>query len=162
MTIAELMLPEFDDEMRRTRSVLATVPADKMGWSPGGDLHTIGWNANHIAEIVGWTKLIIEQNEFDIAPPGEPRYETPTIEDPAEVLSAFDEGLATARDTIAATPDDVMAQPWTMKMGGDVLFTIPKGACLRTWVFNHTVHHRGILSVYLRMTGVDLTPVYDG
>lgn len=162
MTISELMLPELDEEMGRTRKVLAAVPRQHLDWKPAEVLHTIGWNANHLAEIVGWTSMILQQDVFDIAPVDGPAYKTPSIDDPAKIVASFDEGLVAARSAIAAATDAVMAESWTMKMGGQTLFTLSKGACIRTWVLNHSVHHRGILSVYLRMRGVEFTPVYDG
>lgn len=161
MTLAALMLPEFDDEMARTRRMLAALPADRMAWKPHEALHTIGWNANHIVEIVGWTQVIISESEFDMAPVGGRKYETPDIQDPAVLLGQFDENVVAARASIAGATDAVLAQPWSLKSGGETLFTISKGACLRTWVFNHTVHHRAILSAGLRMCGVNVAGAYD-
>lgn len=162
MQIADLMVPELDREMARTRRVLLKVPAEHWQWKAHESLRTLGWNANHVAEIVGWTPFIVGQSEFDIAPVDGPHYQTPTLTDPAEIVANFDRDVSQAREAIAAASDATLAEPWSMKSGGQTLFTITKGECLRTWVLNHTVHHRGILSVYLRMLGVELTPVYDG
>lgn len=161
MTIAEMILPELDEEMARTRKVLAVIPQQHLDWRPAEPMHTIGWNANHLAEIVGWTPMILQQDEFDMAPVDGPQYATPSIDDPEEILVKFDAGLVAARTAIAAATDQLLAKDWSMKMGGQTLFTMTKGACIRTWVLNHTVHHRGILSIYLRMCGVAFTPVYD-
>ena len=161
MTLAEIMLPEFDREMARTRKVLEAIPADKMDWSPGADLHTIGWNANHLADLVSWTNNVIEESEFDMAPPDACKPEASSLENPADILALFDKAVNKAREAIIGTPDSVMAEQWSLKMGGQVLFTILKGDCIRTWVLNHAVHHRAILSVYLRMAGVELVSVYD-
>lgn len=160
--ISEILFADFADEMERTRTVLAAVPQPIMDWKPGEELRSIGWNANHLAEIVGWTSDIVDQNEFDIAPPDGPPYETPSIADPAEILQKFDETLAVAKTKLEGVSDETLVEDWSMKMGGQTLFSITKGACLRKWVVNHTIHHRGILSVYLRMNGVELQPVYDG
>lgn len=162
MTIAKLLLPELEVEAARTRRVLAAVPADKLDWSPGHELHTIGWNANHLADILDWVGVIVNQSEFDIAPPDGPPHETPSLATPAEILASYDSNLVAAKNAIGGASDEILAEPWTMRMRGQELFTISKGECLRTWVLNHTVHHRAILSVYLRMAGVELTPVYDG
>ncbi|TWU43598.1 DinB family protein [Rubripirellula tenax] len=162
MTIAEMILPEFDAEMASTRVILALVPKQKFDWKAAESLHTIGWNANHLAEIVGWTLAIIEEDEFDIAPVDGPKHDVPSIDDPSEILANFDEAVLAARASIESATDQRLAEEWSMKMGGQILFTMTKGSCLRTWVLNHSVHHRGILSVYLRMCGVKMTPVYDG
>ena len=161
-SIAAVLLPDFDREMTRTRTLLAAVPADKLDWAAADELRTIGWNANHIADLIGWTQPVILSSEFDMAPPDGPKYETPTLSDPAEILAAFDRHVAAARQAIAGASDDTFHEPWTLKSGGEALFTISKLECLQTWVLHHTVHHRGILSVYLRMAGVEVTPVYDG
>ncbi len=160
MTIAELMLPELDREMALTRKVLEKVPLDKLEWQADDKLHTLGWNANHLAEIVGWTKFIVDEDVFDVAPIDGPAYQSPALDDPAKILQAFDENLATARAAIAGASDETLAKPWTMKAGEQTLMTLSKGECLRTWVLNHSVHHRAILSVYLRMLGVEGAGVY--
>lgn len=161
MSFAEIILPEFDDEMQRTRTVLAAIPKEHMDWQPDASMRSVGWNANHLAEIIGWTADILDQDEFDIAPVDGPRYETPNIADPVQLLAKYDSALATARRALLEASDARFAEPWTMKMSGQPLFTIAKSACIRKWVMNHSIHHRAILSVYLRMCGVDLTPVYD-
>lgn len=162
MTRSEIMLPELDAEMARTGKALEAVPQDRLGWKAAESLHTIGWNANHLADIVGWTPLILAHDELDINPIGGTPYETPSFDDPAKIVAAFDENLKAARAAIADASDEQMAEEWAMKNAGQTLFTMTKGECVRTWVLNHSVHHRGILSIYLRMCGVKLTPVFDG
>ena len=161
MSIAQQTLEEFDDEMARTRKVLAAVTSELMNWQAGDGFHTIGWNANHIADSISWTTFILDVDEFDIAPVDGPAHENPTLEDPAEVLASFDASVEKARAEFAAASDEKLSENWTMKMAGETLFTMTKGDCIRKWVMNHSIHHRGILSVYLRMNGVELTPVYD-
>ncbi|MBL8850943.1 MAG: DinB family protein, partial [Planctomycetaceae bacterium] len=162
MRLAEIMLPEFDREMARTRRTLAAVPAGQMEFKPHESLHTISWNANHIVDLVGWTPLIIGASEFDMAPVEGPKPQSLSIADPALLLAEFDKNVATARAALEAVSDATLAESWSLKAGGQVLFTISKGECVRTWVLNHAVHHRAILSVYLRMAGVTVTPPYDG
>ena len=161
MSLGKLILPELDDEMARTRTVLAAVPSELMSWQPRETMRSIGWNANHLAEIIGWTVDILEKTEFDIAPVDGPAYETPNITDPHEIVTLFDAALVAARESLLAATDATFSETWTMKMGGQTLFTMTKGDCFRRWVINHTVHHRAILSVYLRMQGVELAGVYD-
>ncbi|MCA9186032.1 MAG: DinB family protein [Pirellulaceae bacterium] len=161
MRIAEIMLPELDREMARTRRLLTLVPAEKMEWKAHEGLRTIGWNFNHIVDLIGWTPLVISEDSFDMAPLDGPKPEPLNITDPTELLRFFDQNVANARVAIEAASDATMAEPWTLKAGGQVLFTISKGDCIRTWVLNHAVHHRGILSVYLSMVGVADAHVYD-
>lgn len=161
MSQAATLFMDLEDEMMRTRAVLIALPRKHLNWQPGPTMKTIGWNANHISEIIGWTTDILEHSELDIAPVGGPKYETPTLDDPAQIVAKFDSGLLAARAAIAKATDETLASEWSLKMGGQVLSTMKKGACLRKWVLNHTIHHRAILSVYLRMCGVEVTPVYD-
>ena len=156
-----ILFSDFDDEMARTRSVLQAVRAEDMAHQFSTELRSIGWNANHLAEIVGWTGPILEESEFDMAPVDGPRYETPSISDPVELVRKFDGAVLAAGTALATVNDSVFEEDWHMKAAGEVLFTMKKGACIRKWVINHTIHHRAILSVYLRMRGVESQPVYD-
>ncbi|HEX8916208.1 MAG TPA: DinB family protein [Humisphaera sp.] len=162
MQISELMIPEFEREAAMTRSLLARVPSDKLAWTPGSGLKSIGWNAQHLAEIVGWAPMIVGQDELDLAPPGGPAYTPPPpATDVGQILKVFDENLPKSVAALRGVPDAVMDQPWTMKMGGHTIFTMKKGDCLRKWMFAHAAHHRGILSVYLRMAGVKIGSIYE-
>lgn len=162
MRLAEIMLPEFDREMARTRKTLAALPADRMEWQAQEAVHTIGWTANHLVDLIGWTPSIIGASEFDVAPVDGPAPKPLSISDPALLLAEFDKNVAAARESLVGVSDETLAEPWSLKAGGQALFTISKGECVRTWVLNHAVHHRAILSVYLRMAGVAVTPPYDG
>ncbi len=153
MTIAERMIPELDREMAHTRRILQMVPADKLAWKADEKSNTLGWNANHLAEIAGWTKFIIDEDVFNIAPPDGPKYEAPSLDDPAEIVSSFDQNVASARAAIEGVSDETMDKLWTMKAGDQTLMTLSKGECLRTWVLNHTVHHRGILFAMKALAG---------
>lgn len=161
MLISELMATELTSEMAMTRTLLALVSEENRDWQPPGDLHSIGWNAIHLVEIVGWVPGIVSQSEWDIAPVGSEPYASPELKTTAQLLAQFDVHSQQALQALQGVPDAVMDEPWSLKMGGQTLFTMPKGACLRKWVFSHCAHHRGILSVYLRMAGVQFPSVYD-
>jgi uncharacterized damage-inducible protein DinB len=154
MLISELMIPELAQESAMTRRLLEKVPNDKLGWTPGSGLHTIGWNANHLAEIAGWTPGILETSELDIAPVDGPPLVTTESNDIKEIRATFDKNLQLSLESLKGVSDAVMAEPWTMKMGGHTIFTMAKGDCIRKWIFSHTSHHRAILSTYLRLAGV--------
>ncbi len=131
MILSEIMLPELDVEMARTRKLLATVPKEHLDWKAGGSLHTIGWNAK-LAESVGWMPLILAHDEFDMHPVGGKPYETPSLDDAAKIVAAFDDNLKAARAAIAEATDEQMAEEWAMKNAGQTLFTMTKGDCVRT------------------------------
>ncbi|MCZ2341979.1 MAG: DinB family protein [Bacteroidales bacterium] len=155
------MATELADEMAMTRKLLARIPADKLAWKPTDDLHTIGWNAGHLTEIAGWVDLMITGSEWDMAPVGGTAYVTPEVTDTEQMLKTFDNHVAASLAALEGVPDSVMAEPWSLKMGGVTFFTMKKGDCLRKWVFSHNAHHRGILSVYLRMVGVPFSSIYE-
>lgn len=159
--LADLFIPEFDREMPRTRKVLSAITPESLTWQPESKLHNIGWNANHIVDIVSWTRTIIDEDEFDMAPVDAPTPEVLNLTDPDEIIRAFDSAIIDARSALVDTTDETMAEDWSLKAGGHAIFTLSKGDCLRTWVFNHIVHHRAILSIYVRMAGIELTPIFD-
>jgi len=161
MLIFELMATELTSEMAITRSLLARIPKEKLDWQPPGDLHSIAWNAAHLVEIVGWVPGILGESEWDIAPVGGEAYVVPAVTETSQLLELFDDHGKKAIIALAGVPDSVMDEPWSLKMGGQVLFTLNKGACLRKWVFSHSAHHRGILAVYLRMAGVQFPSIYE-
>ncbi|MGL4461003.1 MAG: DinB family protein [Planctomycetia bacterium] len=160
MSYADLILPEFDVEMANTRKVLELVPDDKLDWRAGPKLNTIGWNANHLAEIVGWVEGILTQTSWELAPAGGEPYKSPDLKSRGEILAQFDANVAEGRRAIAAVKDEEMDVVWSLLHGGHPLFTLPRRAVIRTFVLNHTVHHRAHLCVYLRLNDVDVPGMY--
>lgn len=160
MSLSDSILPEFDHEMASTRKVLEAVPADKLDWKAHPKSNTIGWVANHLAEIVGWVDGTLTDDVWDMTPAdGEP-YKSPALTSPDEILALFDENLATARKRIAATPNEEYAKSWSLVSGGETLITMPKIGVIRTWVLNHTIHHRAHLCVYLRLNDIAVPGMY--
>jgi len=160
MNYAETILPEFDQEMASTRKVLERVPEDKLDWQPHQKSHTIGWNANHLAELPGWVTVTIAQTSLDIAPPGAKPYATPSHATRQAILDVFDKNVAAAREAIAAVKDEEMGQPWSLLKTGATIFTMPRAAVVRSFVLNHIIHHRAILCVYLRLNNVPVPGMY--
>ena len=144
-----------------TRGLLARIPDDKLEWKPCDEVHSIAWNASHLVEIVGWVSGIVGQSEWDIAPIGEEPYVAPTVTQGSQLLELFDSHSKAAIEALEAVPDSVMHEPWSLKMAGQTLFTMNKGDCIRKWVFSHAAHHRGILSAYLRMAGLQFPSIYE-
>jgi uncharacterized damage-inducible protein DinB len=160
MTYAQSILPEFDQEMANTRKVLERVPEDKLDWRPHAKSNTIGWNANHLAEMPGWVAMTIGKSSLDIAPPGAAAYQSPKGRTRAEILEVFDKNVAAARQAISAAKDEEMDKPWSLLKGSQTLFTMPRRAVVRTFVINHIIHHRAVLCVYLRLNDVPVPGMY--
>lgn len=160
MAIRDSLLPEFDHEMAQTRLCLERLPDAAFAWGPHPKSMTLGKLANHIAEVPGWVGVTMGATEFDMAPPGAPSYVPKVAANRAEILAVFDAGVAAARPHLAAASDADFMTPWSLKKGGVALMTMPRIACIRTWVLNHLIHHRGQLTVYLRLTGASVPAVY--
>ena len=157
MTIAKQMLEELKEEAQTTRKILALVPHDKSDWKPHDKSMTMGNLSSHIAEIYGWTDLMVNANELDFATMD---YKPPVIESNAGLIELFEKGLKNAEEVLATASDEQMAQPWTMRQGETIFFTLPKSVVLRTWVHNHIIHHRAQLGVYLRLQNIALPGSY--
>ena len=154
MTIAELV-QEFESEATTTRRVLERVPSDKLTWTPHVKSMSLGRLAMHLATapgaISGWP--IGDQFEFK----GDPG-PVPTCTD--DIISAHDSGVARVKENLQKIGDAGLGVSWTGSAGGKTLMTMPKAALLRALLMNHTYHHRGQLSVYLRLLDVPVPPIY--
>jgi uncharacterized damage-inducible protein DinB len=157
MAIKDALLPEFDHEMGTTRRLLERLPDDKLAWRPHSRSMTLGRLATHLAELPSWTQTVIKDSVFEIKP-GE--YKPSELGTRVEILALFDEKVSAARALIQSTGDGEMMATWTLRSEGHDVFTLPKAAVLRSFVMNHAVHHRGQLSVFLRLQDVPIPPIY--
>ena len=160
MSISQAMLPEFDHEMANTRKVLERIPDDKLTWKAHEKSNTIGWVGMHLAEIPGWVDFTINQDSFDVAPPGGQPYKTPPATSRKAILEVFDKNVVTARAAIAAAQDAQLFKNWSLLSGGQPIFTMPRIGVLRGFVLNHSIHHRAHLCVYLRLNNVPVPALY--
>src|SRR5271170_6296171 len=106
MTYAETLLPEFDQEMASTRKVLERIPEDKLDWKPHPKSNTIGWNANHVADLPNWIVETLAKPSLDIAPVGGDPYKLPKLTSRQEILALFDRNVAVARQALASVKDE--------------------------------------------------------
>jgi uncharacterized damage-inducible protein DinB len=160
MTYADTILAEFDQEMASTRKVLERIPEDKLDWKAHPKSNTIGWNANHLAEMPAWAPMTIRESKLDIAPPGGPTYQSPKLASRKEILEVFDKNVAAARKAILEAKDEEMDKSWSLLKAGQTLFTMPRRAVIRTFVLNHIIHHRAMLCVYLRLNNIPVPGMY--
>ncbi len=156
MSISATFLPEFDQEMANTRRTLERVPNDKLSWQP----HAKSWPfiklATHLATLPNWTSVTLQTSELDISQP----FDQPKPTSTEEILAVFDKTTAEARAVLAGTADDVFFQPWTLRNGEQTIFSMPKAAVLRAFVLNHIIHHRGQLTIYLRLNDIPVPGLY--
>jgi uncharacterized damage-inducible protein DinB len=160
MKISESLIPEFDYEMANTRKALERVPFDKLDWKPHPKSMTLGALAAHIATMPEWGSLTLQGDSFDYAPPGGEPYNTPTFASNKELVAAFDKGVAESRAALAAADDSKMLAPWSLLAGGKTIMTMPRVAVMRSFVVNHTIHHRAQLGVYLRLNDIAVPSAY--
>ena len=158
MTIAELLLPEVDQEMATTRRVLERVPDDKFDWKPHDKSWSMADLASHIVNMIKWTDVTMNAAEFDMAtvPPGQIN---PSAGSRAQLLEWFDANAAAARAALQKSDADYFV-PWSLKQRGQVVFTMPRYTCIRSFFLNHVVHHRAQLAVYLRLNNIPVPALY--
>jgi uncharacterized damage-inducible protein DinB len=158
MTIAELLLPEFDQELAATRRVLDRVPDGRFVWKPHDKSWTMGELASHIVNTVSWTDVTMNQTSFDVATASSEEMNRAATNH-ADLLARFDANVASARQALAKS-DEQYFVPWTFKHGEQVLFTMPRYTCVRSFCLNHIVHHRAQLGVYLRLNNIAVPAIY--
>ena len=155
MSMIAAVLQEFDNEARTTRRMLERVPNDKLAWKPHAKSMSLGVLALHVARIpaviCGWAA------EGETTFKGEP---PPTPASTDEILSAHDHSVAKSNEILGSLGDEGLKAVWTGKIGGQTIMTMPKAALVRSLVMNHLIHHRGQLSVYLRLLDVAVPPIY--
>ena len=160
MTIAASLLPEFDHEMATTRRILAAVPSTDPQWRPHPKSTALGELASHLATIPLWGQLTLERTELDLGLPDNAKLARTPFTTPAELSERFDAHVRGARAALAAASDADMGVPWTLKSRGTTIFTMPRVAVLRSFVMNHSIHHRAQLGVYLRLRDIPLPSSY--
>jgi uncharacterized damage-inducible protein DinB len=153
-SLSEAFLAELDMEMPTTRRLLERVPGDKGAWKPHEKSFSMGHLAQLVARMPGWISQAMRETVLDLQ--GAPTY---SLEATETLLAEFDRSAKSAREALTAARDEDYLVPWSLAAGGRVLFTMPRLAVVRQTI-NHLVHHRGQLSVYLRMVNVPLPSIY--
>jgi uncharacterized damage-inducible protein DinB len=154
MTIEEL-IQEFEAEAKTTRRVLERVPSDKLTWAPHTKSMSLGKLAMHLASAPAAISAWPVPDHFEFK--GDP---TPVAQSTDEIVAAHDTGVERVKENLKKIGDAGLGKSWSASAGGKTLMTMPKAAVLRALLMNHTYHHRGQLSVYLRLLNVPVPPIY--
>ena len=160
MSLAQTLFPEFDHEMASTRKSLERVPEDRMDWRPHPKSFTMQALAAHIAICPSWLPMTLQTDNLDVAPVGQPPMKPPELKTRAEMLEAFDRGVAEARAALGAVTDEALRQPWSLLSGGKPIFTETRAEVVRGMIMNHLIHHRAQLGVYLRLCDIPVPAIY--
>ena len=160
MAIRDAFLPEFSHEMATARKTLERVPEGKAEWAPHPRSVKMGRLAGHIAELPGLITTALSQGALDFRQPGAPPRVPYVMTTREGLLQMFDKNVAAASAAIAGVSDEALMKTFTLSAGGKVIFALPRLAVLRGFVLNHVIHHRGQLSVYLRLNDVAVPSIY--
>ena len=156
MTISQMLLPEFDQEISKTRKILNCVPEDKYSWKPHEKSMDLGRLASHVAELPNWAVETINREALELTPEMKPFLAGSA----KELLARFERNAAEARAAIAGVTDDELAMEWSLIFDGRRIFTMPRWVVLRNVVMNHLIHHRAQLGVYLRLNNIAIPGMY--
>jgi uncharacterized damage-inducible protein DinB len=154
--IVDALLPEYDREIATTRKLLERLPDGRFDWKPHPKSYSLGDLATHLSNLPYWGQLTLGQSELDLGVTGRA---TP-LHSRGDVVATFDRNAAATRAALVGRSDAELMAPWTLKHSGKTMFTMPKAAVWRSFVMNHLIHHRGQLSVYLRLNEVPLPSIY--
>ncbi|MGE0439992.1 MAG: DinB family protein [Gemmatimonadales bacterium] len=156
MSIAQSLLGEWDQEVANTVKMLSAVPEADQHWAPHAKSMKLGQLAAHIAEVPSWASVTVNTSELDFAT----GYTPPSFGSTAANVAAFEAQAKAARAALAGASDEEFMKSWTLRNGDQVFFTMPKIAVIRSFVFNHLIHHRAQLGVYLRLRDVKVPGMY--
>lgn len=160
MRIADMFLGELEAEAPTTRTMLSRVPEGRPDWKPHAKSMNLQYLASHIAQLPEWVTMTIRETGLDVLPKPGSSMRPPTLMTTKELVDTFDEKLAGARAALESATDEQLQEIWTLHAGDHVLLKQPRVAVLRTMVFNHIVHHRAQLGVYLRLNDIAIPPSY--
>lgn len=157
MNLNQALINELQLEAASTRKMLAQVPAAHFDWKPHEKSMTLKRLATHVAELAGWGEFVVNRDELDFAAGVFPKTPVDSTED---LLQLHQAAVMRSIAALQAATDEVLMQPWTLRNNGVMLFQLPKVAVLRGMCYNHTYHHRGQLSVFLRMLDIPVPGMY--
>ena len=159
MKLTDFLSAELDREVERSRRALQEVPDDKFDWKPHERSMQFGYLANMVATIPMWITMQIKQDELDIAPKDGPKFEQKRLSTSAELIKALDEAAEGTRAALAQTTDEHLQTNWQLKAAGNVVAESPRYEMIQDTI-GHWSHHRGQMTVYLRLMGAKVPAIY--
>jgi len=158
MAVKDALIAELKHEASLTRKMLERVPADKKDWKPHEKSMSVGRLATHIAETLLWFSHIRHIDDFDFGKDYDLTSRVAASQE--ELLGLFDKNLTSALNDLSAMSDDDLNSVWTVRRGDHIIMQLPKKVAIRGWGFSHQFHHRGQLSVYLRLLNIPVPGMY--
>ena len=160
MTLKDLFLAQLDREGVNTRKAVERVPEGQNSFKPHQRSMDLGYLASLVASMPGWIAFMIDRNELDLDHPGSAAFRTKAVGSRAELLDSLETGIANARQALESTTDEHLLKPWAFKVGGNVVSQQPRHIMISDAVFSHLAHHRGQLTVYLRLVSSTVPALY--
>jgi uncharacterized damage-inducible protein DinB len=158
MRLVDLLLPEFDHEMAGARRVLARAPESAFSWRPHEKSWTLGELCTHLARLPSWGVSVLTHDSYDLV--RDATAPTAALTTLAEVLAMFDAHASDVRAALLSATDGELLVPWSLKRSGAVVMSVPRIQAFKSFALSHVIHHRGQLTVYLRLQNVPLPPLY--
>lgn len=156
MTMADAMAMELEQEAKTTRKLLERLKEETFDWKPHEKSMTMGRLASHVVESLEWAEPVLQREELDLPAKHEPWIANSR----SELIERFDTNVRASVAALRGYPDDNLMQSWTLRSGETVYFTMPRAAVVRSFVLNHLIHHRGQLSVYIRLHDIPVPAIY--
>lgn len=160
MKMTKLFLDELERESALTRRALERVPDGRYEWKPHEKSMPMGYLSTLVATMLGWIDTMVNQDQLDFAPKGGSEYKAPELRTSSDLVQALDGAVAKARAALSGTTDEHLMTTWKLLAGGHVVSEQPRHLAIREGVFNHLAHHRGQLTVYLRLNGAPVPSIY--
>ena len=156
----ESFLLEYEQITKNVRITLERIPYDKFDWSPHEKSFSMGHLASHLVNLQTWLPLTLTTNEFDMHPKEGEEFVPPIAKNKSELLDMFDKNSQDAKKSLEDSNEDILKDNWSLLSGGNILFTMPKVAVVRSFVLNHTIHHNAQLGVYLRLNDIAVPAIF--
>ena len=160
MTYVETFLSEIEREASTTRRVLERVPEGRNDWKPHPKSMELGYLASLVAEMLGWIAMMVKDNEIDYAPVGGPPVKAEVQTSTQALLQRLDRSVTAAREALKNTTDQHLHTSWRILVAGNVIDEKPRHLMIRDGVLQHLAHHRGQLTVYLRLNEAPVPAIY--